>query len=249
MDNYDKQIELIFYNQKIREESKISSLEGEFEALTRMFSEMQAIGYDYKYLADISMRTIKDKRVMEILYNYYPEMEFVSTKEIFALAIKPNIFPGIVEYAIMDYLNLPTSHKLTSTSFDICISRHKYSQDYILRISELLKIPEYYATLHYTRKKLYKYAPEKALTMSIMYRKGPILPIVLSDYACLHDEESKAFLEYCANISDDEYDNRLSFYDYDINITVKEYWMKVSSIDNIRKIARSSLKKVIGSCV
>jgi len=245
--NCDKQkIAMLFYDQKVAEQKKISSLDGEFEAIERMLAEIRMLGYDYHYLADIEMRTVKDKRIMEILYRYYPEMEFISTREILALAIKPNMFPGIVDYAVEGFLSLPVSDKIARKSFDICISRHKYTDAHIERVYELLKTPENYAALDYTGKKFCKYAPEKAKSLADQFKEGPLLLAAVRNLSYISDNESISSLERYKDITDNEIKCVISQSSYPVNVTVSEYFRRITTADEVRKIVRTALAKYYG---
>jgi len=245
-----RQIAEMLYIQRINNEKPIENPDGESLALLKMFDEINALGYDYHYLADIDLRKITDVRVMELLCKYLPRMESIFTKQTFIQKIDPKKFPEIVDYAINEYLSFSPSDKMTLLEFDKVISKGKKTEDYFACISKLLQNGDSYATLWETRKTLGKDCPNKLLPYTRLYQQGVLLPLTLRDNIYYTDGETTAFLNYCLNITDEQltdvigqYDYKKNEYKYSLSVTVFEYWKKLCTKEYVRKEAQRVIRE------
>ena len=244
----NKDIAKFLYDRRIAHEKPIENPDGESLALLELFDEINALGYDYHYLADVDLRPIKDVRVMRLLWKYLPKMESIFTIQTIIRKIDPKKSPEVVDYAINTFSSFLPSDKMHLTGFDIVISKGKRSEDYFARISELLSDGDSYATLLATRKVLGKHCPELLYPHTKAYRDGVLLPLTLRDCIFYTDEDTTAFLKRCLNITDEElteiigaYDYKNNAYKYPISVTVFEYWKKLCTKDYVQKEAKRIL--------
>jgi len=244
----NKDIARFLYNQRISEEKTIENPDGESLALLNLFDEINALGYNFHYLADIELRPTKDKRVMRLLWKYLPQMESIFTIQTFIKRIDPKIIPEVLDFAINTFSTFSTSDKMLLTGFDKVISKGKVSDEYLNKISQLLSDGDSYATLWETRKSLGKNHPNLLRTHTKTYQNGVLLPLTLRDHIFYSDEESTVFLNHCLNITDDEtddiighYDYKTSTYKYPLSVTIFEYWQKLCT----KEIINNEAKKVI----
>ncbi len=240
----EEDIARLFYDQKVAAEKMVENPTGEFAALNEMFAEIQALGYDYHYLADIEMHTIRDTRVMRILYKYYPRMEFRSTRETFISRISPQKVPEVLEYAIAEYLALPDVYKLDNTSFENCISRAKKTPQYLDRIFGMLKRPEHYATMGSVRQALCRQFPGRMRPLLEHYRQGLLLCAVISDYAYFDDAETEAFLRRCLTATAADIAEMISDSSYTLCVTYEQEYKRLCTEKCIHDFAQRSLKKI-----
>ncbi len=98
----NKDIAKFLYDRRIAHEKPIENPDGESLALLELFDEINALGYDYQYLADVDLRPIKDVRVMRLLWKYLPEMESIFTIHTFIRRIDPKKVPEVLDYAKSD---------------------------------------------------------------------------------------------------------------------------------------------------
>lgn len=143
----NKDIARFLYEQRIQNEKPIDNPDGESPVLLELFDEINALGYDFHYRADIDLRPTKDARVMALLWKYLPRMESIFTKQIFIRRIDPKRFPAVLDYAIDAFRAFSPSDKMLLTGFDEVISKGKRSEAYFDRIAELLSDGDAYATL------------------------------------------------------------------------------------------------------
>ena len=118
------------------------------------------------------------------------------------------------------------------------------------KISELLKDGDSYATLWETRKTLGKHRPDLLRKYTERYRQGVLLPLTLRDCLFFPDEETTVFLEWCAEITEDElaavvgsYDYKNNGYRYPLSVTIFEEWQQLCTLENVQKEANTILRK------
>lgn len=108
----NKEIALFLYQQQVDREKPIENPEGESLALLELFREINALGYDYHYMADLNLRKITDAGVMRLLWKYLPRMESIFTIETFVRKIDPKKVPEVLAYAIETFPTFsPTTKK------------------------------------------------------------------------------------------------------------------------------------------
>lgn len=250
------EIAKFLYEQRIRNEKPIENPDGESLALLELFEEINALGYDFHYMADIALRPTKDVRVMHLLWKYFPRMDSIYTKQTFLGRIDPKKIPEALDYAINAFRQFSPSDKMYLTRFDNVISKGKRSDEYFMRISELLHDGDSYATLWDTRKTLGKYRPNLLRSHTKRYQNGVLLPLTLRDCVFYPDDETTEFLKHCLTITDEElvsiigrYNYRDNTYQYPISVTVFEYWQRLCTKESVReeaaKVLRDSEKKGI----
>ena len=244
----DKDITKFLYDQRIAHEKPIENPDGESWALLELFEEINALGYDFHYLADIDLRPTKDIRVMRLLWKYLPQMESIFTIQIFIRRIDPKKIPEVLDYAINLFTSFSPSDKMLLTGFDEVISRGKRSAEYYCQISRILEDGDSYATLWKTRKVLGKYCPELLYSHTKTYRDGVLLPLTLRDCVFYDDTEITEFLNQCSQITDENlveiigtYDYRENSYKYPISVTIFEYWKKLCTKEDVQKEAKKIL--------
>ena len=232
----NKEIALFLYQQQVDREKPVENPEGESLALLELFREINALGYDYHYMADLNLRKITDAGVMRLLWKYLPRMESIFTIETFVRKIDPKKVPEVFVYAM--------------TGFDTAISRGNRSEEYFARISKLLEDGDSYATLWETRKTLGKHRPDLLRKHTERYRKGVLLPLTLQDCLFFPDEETTAFLEWCTEITEDEltavagyFDYKNNGYRYPLSVTIFEEWQRLCTTENVQKEAKAILRK------
>lgn len=246
----NKEIAKFLYNQRIAHEKPIENPDGESLALLELFAEINALGYDFHYLADIDLRPTKDVRVMRLLWKYLPQMESIFTIQTFIRKIDPKKIPEALDYAMNMFLSFSPSDKMVLPGFDRVISKGKRSEAYFDQISRLLKNGDSYATLEDTRKVLGKNRPELLYSYTKTYREGVLLPAALKDCVFYNDEETTAFLNHCSHITDEElvaiigtYDYKENLYKYQISVTIFEYWKKLCTQEVVQKEAKRILRE------
>ncbi len=246
----NKDIAKFLYEQRIIHEKPIENPEGESLALLELFEEINALGYDFHYMADIDLRPTKDVRVMRLLWKYLSRMESIFSKQTFICRIDPKKIPEVLDYAINMFYSFSPSDKMYLTGFDKVISKGKRSDEYFARISELLNDGDNYATLWETRKTLGKYRPSLLQSHTKLYRNGVLLPLTLRDCVFYPDDETTEFLNHCLTITDEEIDSIIGSYNYKDNaykyplsVTVFEYWQRLCTKDSVRKEAKRVLRE------
>lgn len=255
----NKDIARFLYEQRIQNEKPIDNPDGESLALLELFDEINTLGYDFHYKADIDLRPTKDARVMALLWKYLPRMESIFTKQMFIRRIDPKRFPAVLDYAIDAFRGFSPSDKMLLTGFDEVISKGKRSEAYFSHISELLSDGDAYATLWDTRRTLGKYCPDKLRGHTDTYRQGVLLPLTLRD--CLYDPtaETTSFLNACLTLTEGDlaeiigcYDYKNNGYRYPLSVTIFEYWQRLCTPDSVRreaeKVIRAREKKQKSSC-
>ncbi len=253
MDKFD--VAKFLYEQRIANEKSIEDPQGESLALQELFDDINALGYDFHYLADIDLRRIKDIRVMRLLWKYLPRMESYFTIETFVRKIDPTKIPEVTDLAINMFRNFSPSEKMHLTGFDEAISKGNKTEEYYRKNDDLLNDGDSYATLWQTRKAIGKHAPEKLQPYICLYRQGVLLPLTLRDCVFYLDDETTAFLEHCLDITQSEltkiigeYDYKSNLYKYPLSVTVFEYWKALCTEDYIkaetRKVIRERNKKL-----
>lgn len=160
----NKDIAKFLYDQRIAHEKPIENPDGESLALLELFDEINALGYDYHYLADVDLRPIKDVRVMRLLWKYLPKMESIFTIQTFIRKINPQKIPEVADYAINTFSSFSPSDKIHLTGFDIVISKGKRSEDYFARISELLNDGDSYGNTFCDAKSVGKILPRVVIS-------------------------------------------------------------------------------------
>lgn len=248
MDN--KEIAYMLYEQRISLEKRIDCPDGESLALEEMFYEIQHLGYNYSYLADIDLRTIRDVDLMKILLKYLPKMESIYTKQIFIRKINPRRFPEIVDYAINEFEHFSPSDKMILTGFDEVISKGVTNNEYFDRILRLMEDGDSYATLNFVRRIMSKKRPEMIRPYTQKYCTGVLLPLTFNDFLWFADNDTAKFLEYCSHMTEQdllstigEYDYKENQYKYKISVTIFEYWKKNCTLDFIHKEAQKTIMK------
>ncbi len=243
-----KEIAKFLYDIRIAREKPIENPDGESLALLELFEEINALGYDYHYLADIDLRPTKDVNVMRLLWKYLPRMESIFTIQTFIKRIDPKKIPEVLEYAINRYLDFSPSDKKVLLGFDEVISKGKRSEDYFLIISQLMNDGDSYAALRQTRKVLGKHRPMLLYPHTKGYREGVLLPLTLQDCIYFSDDETTAFLNHCADITDEElnsmigqYDYKMNRYKYPLSVTGFEYWKNLCKKEFVHKTAKKIL--------
>ena len=246
----NKEIALFLYQQQVDREKPVENPEGESLALLELFREINALGYDYHYMADLNLRKITDAGVMRLLWKYLPRMESIFTIETFIRKIDPKKVPEVFVYAIETFPSFSPTTKKAMTGFDTAISRGKRSEEYFARISKLLEDGDSYATLLETRKTLGKHRPDLLRKHTERYRKGVLLPLTLRDCLFFPDEETTAFLEWCTEITEDEltavagcFDYKNNGYRYPLSVTIFEEWQRLCTTENVQKEAKAILRK------
>lgn len=246
----NKGIAKLLYNQRISVEKPIEAPDGESLALLEMFEEINALGYDFHYLADIDLRPINDVKVMRLLWKYLPRMESIFTIQKFIRRIDPKKIPEALDYSVNMFCTFSPSDKMHLTGFDKAISKGQKNDEYFLRISELLNDGDSYAALSETRKTLGKYRPELLRVYTNIYKEGVLLPLALRDCAFYTDGESTDFLNHCLNITSEElvetigkYDYKTNGYKYPLSVTAFEYWRALCTRDFVRNQAVKALRK------
>ena len=244
----NKDIAKFLYDQRIAREKPIENPDGESLALLELYEEINALGYDFHYLADIDLRPTKDVRVMRLLWKYLPQMESFFTIETFIRRIAPKKIPEVLDYAMNMFSSFSPSDKMLLTGFDEVISKGKRSEEYYGQISRMLKDGDSYATLWATRKILGKYCPELLYLHTKTYRDGVLLPLTLRDCVFYDDKDTTAFLNRCLHITDEElveiigtYDYKEKLYKYQISVTIFEYWKKLCTKEYVQKEAKRIL--------
>ena len=245
----NKDIARFLYEQRIQNEKPIENPDGESLALLELFEEINALGYDFHYRADIDLRPTKDVRVMALLWKYFPRMESIFTKQIFIRRIDPKRFPAVLDYAMETFRGFSPSDKMLLTGFDEVISKGKRSDSYFDRISELLSDGDAYATLWDTRRTLGKYRPDMLRKHTETYRQGVLLPLTLRDYIYYPDSAATDCLRSCLQMTEAElsetvgkYDYKNNAYRYPLSVTVFEYWQRLCTLDFVKKEAEKVLR-------
>ena len=245
----NKDIARFLYEQRIQNEKPIDNPDGESLALLELFEEINALGYDYHYKADIDLRPNKDPRVMALLWKYLSRMESIFTKETFIRKIDPKRFPEVLDYAMDSFRGFSPSDKMLLTGFDEVISKGKRSEAYYDRIAELLSDGDSYATLGDTRRMLGRYCPDRLHVFTEIYRQGVLLPSALRD--CIYDPDPAAtdFLLSYLQMTEAElieivgrYDYKNNAYRYPLSVTVFEYWQRLCTLDFVKKEAEKTLR-------
>ena len=103
MKNQD--IARFLYEQRIKSETPSSNPQGEEKALLELYEEINQLGYDYHYLADLELRSVKDPRIMKLFWKYLPRMESIFTIQSIVEKISAKVVPEVTEYAINTFLN------------------------------------------------------------------------------------------------------------------------------------------------
>ena len=245
----NKDIARFLYEQRIQNEKPIDNPDGESLALLELFEEINALGYDFHYMADIDLRPTKDMRVMALLWKYFPRMESIFTKQTFIRRIDPKRFPAVLDYAIEAFRGFSPSDKILLTGFDEVISKGKRSETYFSRLSELLSDGDSYATLCDTRNMLGKYCPDKLRVHTETYRQGVLLPLTLRDCLYYTDTETTDFLKSCLDMTEaalsetvGRYDYKNNGYRYPLSVTAFEYWQKHCTVDYLKREAEKVLR-------
>jgi len=238
------------YDQRIANEKPVENPEGESLALIELFDEINALGYEFHYLADIDLRPTKDVRVMRLLWKYLPHMESIYTIETFISRIDPKKIPEVLDYAIGTFTKFSPSDKMTLTGFDKVISKGKQNDEYYAKISKLLENGDSYATLWETRKRLGKNCPNLLRIHTDLYRSGVLLPLTIRDCIYFDDEDSRAFLNDCLNITDEKltlvignFNYKENTYKYPLSVTVFEYWKRLCTQEYVRKEATRVIRE------
>ena len=249
MKNQD--IARFLYEQRIKSETPSSNPQGEEKALLEMYDEINQLGYDYHYLADLELRSVKDPRIMKLFWKYLPRMESISTIQSIIKRINSKVVPDVTEYAMNIFLNFSPSDKLYLLEFDDVISKGQKSDAYFGKISNLLSDGDSYAVLRKTRGVLGKNRPETLLPFIKLYRSGVLLPIAIRDCVYYNDAETIDFLNHCLNITEEEireirgnYNYKSNNYKYQLSVTAFEYWDKICTKDYISNEAKQVLKKI-----
>ena len=243
------------YEQRIANEKSMENPEGELLALQGLFHDINALGYDFHYLADIDLRPIKDIRIMRLLWKYLPQIESYFTIETFIRKIDPKKIPDVIDFAINLFREFSPSNKMHLTGFDEVISKGNKTEAYYSKIEYLLNNGDSYATLWQTRKAIGKHCPEKLAPYTHLYSQGVLLPLTLHDCIFYLDHETTIFLEHYLDISQSEltkiigqYDYKTNSYKYPLSVTVFEYWKSLCTKDYVnaetRKIIRERIKKM-----
>lgn len=240
----DDEIAKMFYDQKVAAEKMVSDPTGEFAALNDMFAEIQALGYDYHYLADIELRVIRDVRVMRILYRYYPKMEYLTTREAFIYKISPQKVPEVLEYAIQEYERLSDSDRMVHLGFQICISRAKKTPEYCGRMLAMLRVPDQFYSLGFVVAALCRKIPERMRPILDAYRGGLLFPCVICYYAYYDDEEAETFLKDCCRMTAEELRPLLSSEAYSLCPTYTRDCKGMCREELVHDYAKRALKKI-----
>ena len=238
------------YDQRIANEKPIENPEGESLALIELFDEINALGYEFHYLADIDLRPTKDVRVMHLLWKYLPRMESIYTIETFISRIDPKKVPEVLDYAIDVFTKFSPSEKMTLTCFDKVISKGKQNDEYHARISKLLENGDSYATLWETRKRLGKDCPNLLRIHTDLYRSGVLLPLTIRDCVYFNDGNTREFLNECQKITDEKltsiigiFNYKENTYKYPLSVTVFEYWQRLCTQEYVRKEANRVIRE------
>ncbi len=239
------------YEQRIKSETPSSNPQGEEKALLEMYEEINELGYDYHYLADLDLRSVKDPRIMKLFWKYLPRMESIFTIQSIIKKISSKVVPEVTEYAINTFLNFSPSDKLYLLEFDAVISKGQKNEEYFDRISKLLSNGDSYAVLEKTRGVLGENCPEMLLPFINLYRNGVLLPLAIRDCVFYNDAETTDFLNHCINITEDElrevigsYNYKTNNYKYEISVTAFEYWGKICTKEYVSNEAKKVLKKI-----
>ncbi len=245
----NKDVARFLYEQRIQAEKPIENPDGESLALLELFDEINALGYDFHYRADIDLRPTKDARVMALLWKYFLRMESIFTKQIFIRRIDPKRFPAVLDYAMEAFRGFSPSDKILLTGFDEVISKGKRNEAYFNRISGLLSDGDSYATLCDTRRTLGRYCPDKLRGHTEMYRQGVLLPTTLRDCLYYPEAETTDFLKSCLNMTEADisetvgrYDYKNNGYRYPLSVTAFEYWQKHCTVDYLKREAEKILR-------
>ena len=245
----NKDIARFLYEQRIQNEKPIENPDGESLALLELFEEINALGYDFHYRADIDLRPTKDVRVMALLWKYFPRMESIFTKQIFIRRIDPKRFPAVLDYAMETFRGFSPSDKMLLPGFDEVISKGKRSDSYFDRISELLSDGDAYATLWDTRRTLGKYCPDMLRKHTETYRHGVLLPLTLLDCLYYPDTATTDFLKSCLDMTEAElsetvgrYDYKNNGYRYPLSVTMFEYRQRLCTPDLVKREAEKVLR-------
>lgn len=246
----NKDVAKFLYDQRVAQEKAVDNPEGEALALFELLDEINTLGYDFHYFADIDLRPIKDVKVIKLLWKYLPRMESIVTIETFLRKIDPKIIPEALDYAIVLFSDFSPTDKMLFTSFDGIISRGKRNEEYFNKICKLLNDGDSYAAMSETRQMMGKHCPNLLRKYTDIYREGVLLPATLNDCVYFTDDETTLFLNRCINITSSElieiigkYDYKDNDYKYPISVTCFEHWKRLCTADFIHQSAKRIIKK------
>ena len=249
----NKKIAEMLYKQNTDMEIYSDTTGSEGAEMINFLSKINELGYDYHYCADIEFRKVSDVRIMKLLVKYYPKMEFLKTKEIFAKRTDPKKCPEILDLVYNDFMSLSPYSRLDYSDFELTLSRGKKSDAYISKMLQTVNDPDNYCVMPNVRKMLCKFIPEKMKIITDKMSAGILFPLTLDDYYCYNDERSWEIIEKCTSFSgkdvDDlcivkQYGKEMETANYSLDITLFEYCKKyLCTVDYIRKKSSELLKK------
>lgn len=234
------------YNIAVSYETPMENSDDISLSIQMMLEEIRELGYeDYHYLSDITLRSIKDPRIMKILFKYYNKMDLF-TKDSLMYKIHPKVCPEILSIAKKEFLNLGPSDKMNLNGFQTAMSKGKFNDSYIEEMLELLRIGENYAYLSEVKKKLCKKAPLQMLPLIEKYENGVLILCVIQDCEYLGFSNNIIYkLENWTNITENEIKSLKSHENnQELSVTTYEYYRNLCSVDCIHTNAKNALKKI-----
>jgi hypothetical protein len=218
--------------------------DGESLAILEMLAEIRELGYPYEHFADIELRSIKDKKVMDILVKYYPRMESLFTKEAILKKIDPKKFPVAIEWALVEYNELSPFEKHEMSGLQEVIAKGKPSEEYLDFLLSLVSTPDTYFAGFLIRERLVRSAPEKLRPYTFEFYNGVLLMDTLKEFARYGDAESENMLRRAKDITEAEVLEIHKKQSYKMCVTMYEKCKSYCTAENIRYEAKRLLRKL-----
>ena len=184
----------ILYNDRIEEEIRWRSEKRNNTdnlLINKLVSEIKLLGYNYNYLADLTMREINDISILKIIQKYIGKFEDEGKSAVLVAVIgkKGNI--DATETIIYNFNKLNDIRRL-AVFYDNALARIQ-DKRYISEYLKWLSIPEVAYKLPFTMKMLGKWKVNEAKDIFIKYlsfdRNNELIYISIAALSFYKDEE------------------------------------------------------------
>lgn len=236
---------IIAYKQAVDEEVYPENPDGESLAMIEMLNELRSMDCGINSFVDIRYHSFKSPEIMRVFLKYYDRMESYYTKQILLERIDPKRFPQTIPYALELYEQYTPFERMDMTGLQRTLARGKMTKEHIDLLYSLIKDPDGYASGDEIKEKLCKVIPEEMKKLTYRYCDGVLLLTSLNDFYIFRDEQSIKMLEKCASITNEQLIALRKSHNYDLNISLYEYYSKLLADDEIIKYrAKDYLRKL-----